>query len=285
MFKVIVERPRIGSRTVEPHPILKIDTETDLPKLESMKNKKGRKRGHKQLNENLSPLYRFLEGKVGERWDDVWSELCEHLDDKSAVKKHVKDHAKTYFTKIIKMINGVPYEYQPRSARHEYDYERRKYTDKVIEEAKTHNDAWVPLYYYENNPYKDYYIDPETNIIRIAPQRPQKKDPPPTSYVSSDKKVRYEFFNEIWWLVKKKIRKVKGLKPVYGYHRTVELKDGQEISKIKYGVIRKDEIIIKESYEDWKELKGEHLNIFLWWLKTRRWDAKLPKGRAKYLRK
>ena len=283
MFKIIVERPRIGHNIKEPHPVLKITEETDLPSFESIKNKKNRKNGCKRLNENLSPLYRFLKGKVGQNWNDVWSEICEHLDNSSTVKKHVKDHAKTYFERVIKMIDGVPHKYNPNRTRYEYNPITRTYSKKVEKKAQTHNSAWEPFYSY--NKYRRYYINPETNIIEIAPVKPNKKDPPPTSYRSSQRNISYKFYNDIWWLVKRKIRTVEKTVPIYGYYYQINVKDGEEIKKLQYGRVGAKTIKVKEPYEDWNELKGEHLNIFLEWLKTNKWNPKLRKNRMKYFKR
>ena len=46
----------------------------------------------KELNENLGPLYRFLNSKVGCLWNDVYSEIRENIDTKSAVQMHIMSH-------------------------------------------------------------------------------------------------------------------------------------------------------------------------------------------------
>jgi len=91
MFKVIVERPRWGSRHA-PKSKLRYD------KLPRRKRATGRRmvKEHsgytKCLNENLAPLKRYLHKQVGRPWDKVYSEICEHLDTNSTVKQHVRDH-------------------------------------------------------------------------------------------------------------------------------------------------------------------------------------------------
>jgi hypothetical protein len=90
MFKVIVERPRWGSRFIE---------SVKLRKDRSDRKSVGLKRHiavsgiwSKSLNENLAPLKRYLARQVGRRWDDVFSEICAHLDTGSTVKMHVRQH-------------------------------------------------------------------------------------------------------------------------------------------------------------------------------------------------
>jgi len=91
MFKVIVERPRWGSRHA-PKAKLRHD------KLPGRKRATGRRQALEQngytkcLNENLAPLKRYLMKQVGRPWDKVYSEVSEHLDTSSTVKQHVRDH-------------------------------------------------------------------------------------------------------------------------------------------------------------------------------------------------
>ena len=93
MSKVIVERPRVGGKSVrkgrEPRDY------DDYPQKESM-SRRGPKRGYngKDLNENLSPLQRFMEKQVGRPWNKVFSEICENIKVTSTVQQHVRDHVK-----------------------------------------------------------------------------------------------------------------------------------------------------------------------------------------------
>lgn len=91
MFKVIVERPRWGSRHA-PRSKLRYD------KVPGRKRATGRRMvlessgWTKHLNENLAPLRRYLGKQVGRPWDKVYSEISQHLDTGSTVKQHVRDH-------------------------------------------------------------------------------------------------------------------------------------------------------------------------------------------------
>ena len=93
MSKVLVERARQGGKyaRVRKYPKHKLE---DAPTKESMKFRY--KGDRKSLNENLSPLKKFLNSKVGKHWDKVWSEICENLKLTSAVQKHVRDHVKDF---------------------------------------------------------------------------------------------------------------------------------------------------------------------------------------------
>lgn len=90
MFKVIIERPRWGSRHAT-------KSKLRYDKCEGRSRVTGRRlvteAGYtKSLNENLAPLKRYLHKQVGRRWDDVFSEICQHLDTGSTVKMHVREH-------------------------------------------------------------------------------------------------------------------------------------------------------------------------------------------------
>ena len=91
MFKVIVERPRWGSRHAT-------RSKLRYDKVPGRKHATGRRMvlesegWTKCLNENLAPLKRYLLKQVGRPWDKVYSEISEHLDTGSTVKQHVRDH-------------------------------------------------------------------------------------------------------------------------------------------------------------------------------------------------
>lgn len=91
MFKVIVERPRTGGKAERKGRTKDFE---DMPRKEAMKKPHKVKGSYKQLNENLKPLWRFLDGAVGRPWDKVYSEICENLKTTSTVQQHVRDHLK-----------------------------------------------------------------------------------------------------------------------------------------------------------------------------------------------
>lgn len=103
MSKVIVERPRPGSSRHVARRHRRLDTrrvivDEDEDEGDGFPAHIGHKRaaalmgGRKWLNENLSPLRRYLERQAGRRWDDVWSEVCANISIDSTVQKHVRDH-------------------------------------------------------------------------------------------------------------------------------------------------------------------------------------------------
>ncbi len=112
MFKLIVERPRmrLSKRNGSHYPrgSLKNSWGRDLedaPRREGM----GHLYRSKWLNENLTPLRRFLESRVGRPWDKVYSEICEHISLDSPVKKHVLEHLKHLVARKVREIDGKLY--------------------------------------------------------------------------------------------------------------------------------------------------------------------------------
>jgi hypothetical protein len=106
MFEVIIERPRYGSswkrkkgRHGEP---LRVQ---EGPTWEPV----SRGRGSKGLNENLAPLRRFLERRVGRAWAAVRSEISSILNVRSAVQQHVLEHVKDMVEENAILVDGVPH--------------------------------------------------------------------------------------------------------------------------------------------------------------------------------
>jgi hypothetical protein len=85
MFKVIVERPR-GYKDRDRSAAARL-RDWDGPMFLGMRV--GR---YVHLNENLSPLRRFLRAQRGRPWDKVLSELSATIDTRSTVKRHILEH-------------------------------------------------------------------------------------------------------------------------------------------------------------------------------------------------
>jgi hypothetical protein len=107
MFKVIVERPRSGSRVRWSSGYRRFLDSEDLPPKVSMQ--RGRN-GGKWLNENLAPLRRFLVRQAGRPWNDVFSEICQVIDSRSTVKQHVRSHIEDIVAVKTKLVDGEIYE-------------------------------------------------------------------------------------------------------------------------------------------------------------------------------
>lgn len=96
MAKVIVERPRLGSRQKLAkgyfRRLRRIPME-ELPCRESIFVLKGHTRA---FNEHLGPLRRYLRSQIGRPWNLVFSEICANIRVDSAVQSHVRDHVFGY---------------------------------------------------------------------------------------------------------------------------------------------------------------------------------------------
>jgi hypothetical protein len=94
MAKVIVERPRHGSRSPSRkkgyRKYMQSMSVEELPYLEPMLGRwKGRE---KWLNEHLGPMRRFLRSNIGRPWNKIHQDLCEHVSFDNAVQGHVLVH-------------------------------------------------------------------------------------------------------------------------------------------------------------------------------------------------
>ncbi len=102
MHKVIVERPRRGSRGPFRHaPWEKNASPDDLPTKEGVRKRFSARGSLRSLNENLSPLQRYLQKQVGRPWNAVYSDICAHLRPASAVQQHVRDHLWDYVERHV----------------------------------------------------------------------------------------------------------------------------------------------------------------------------------------
>jgi len=136
MFKVIVERPRRGRRHAT-------KTKIRYDSLKGRSHVTGRRLAaetgyQKHLNENLAPLKRYLHKQVGRKWDDVFSEICQHLDTGSTVKMHVREHLDDFICRnILRDEDGKLWA--------SYDYGRMDLLEN----------SWVEL-----------YVDPDTGLLK-----------------------------------------------------------------------------------------------------------------------
>lgn len=110
MAKVIVERPRYGSRSATKgkgydRRTARLGWE-EQPKREGIKVRGG---GQKSLNEHLTPLRRYLAGQVGRAWDKIFADVCRYLDRNSAVQDHVRDHLEDYVARCVIVQGGKLY--------------------------------------------------------------------------------------------------------------------------------------------------------------------------------
>ncbi|WP_242056621.1 MULTISPECIES: hypothetical protein [unclassified Nostoc] len=105
----------------------------------------------KYLSDHLGPLRRFLRSKIGQPWNDVYSELCQRLKTNTMAGQHVIDHVWDYVERHVEIIDGSLYS-QP-----ERGYQ-------------------IPL----DGSYRDrFYIHPETGILCAVKKVPRKQQQKP----------------------------------------------------------------------------------------------------------
>lgn len=113
MNKVLIERPRVGGRGKQRKRFDKITrgrerryfkgVAVDLrPKKESMRKKHKINGDYKEFTDLIGPLEKFLFSRVGQPWNDVWSEICAVLKGNGLQAQHVKGHVK-------QMVGGIPH--------------------------------------------------------------------------------------------------------------------------------------------------------------------------------
>lgn len=98
MKKVVVERPRSGSRRrnnkfgARLRYIPDHDYEDEPKKTRRFESYSAGSK--KRFTDVLGPLAGFLRKNVGRPWDKVYSELCANLDKRKVTGKHIFDHVK-----------------------------------------------------------------------------------------------------------------------------------------------------------------------------------------------
>lgn len=105
--KIIVERPRKG----------KIKTPKSAKKYQqtyddefSSNEPKCRFKTKYKSDDNLTPLKRFLFSRVGQPWNDVYSELCRRFDKRTLTGYHLFEHLESLVVRHVEFIEGIPLE-------------------------------------------------------------------------------------------------------------------------------------------------------------------------------
>lgn len=128
----------------------------------------------KSFSDHLRPLRRFLRSKVGQRWDDIYSALCQRLDTHTVTGQHVLDHVWDYVERNVVLIDGVPYR----------KCNRRRYGQN-------------PLGYWRD----EFYVHPDTGILCIAKKAPKAPPEKRDDLVVIDSYHQYRKLNDVWYLI------------------------------------------------------------------------------------
>ena len=171
MDKVIVERPRYGSRSPSRKKGYRKYVQSmpadELPLSEPMLGRwKGR---DKWLNEHLGPMRRFLRSKVGRPWNKVHQELCEHVSFDNAVQAHVLSHI--------------------------YDYVQLHV--EVQDSATVYTRAgWRRQHKLDENA---MYVCPTSGILKTVQANQRHR---PRTRISMDANTQYLRRDNVWWEVR-----------------------------------------------------------------------------------
>lgn len=120
----------------------------------------------KSFGENLGPLKRFLESRVGHKWDDINSEVREHIDTGNQVQNHILQHMYDYVELNCTTIDGKIYKSDGEDLRH----------------------------------YMKYYVD-QTGILKKVPQRPVRIKEKKNDEVKIDDMLYAEKIEGIWYII------------------------------------------------------------------------------------
>jgi hypothetical protein len=132
MYKVIVERPRRAKGNAVRAARLRNDQ--DGPMHLGMRAGYGQP----QLNENLSPLRRYLRAQVGRPWDRVYGEISKEIDRRNTVQQHIYQHLDDFIA--IKV-------------------ERRG--DRLVDLRRSRR-FWLD----GSTIHQELYVDPDTGLVR-----------------------------------------------------------------------------------------------------------------------
>lgn len=149
--------------------MLEPDLDLSFPHKEGMSKKYGYER--KEQTDNLNPLWGFLRSRVGQKWDKVWSEVCEHNKD------HMGGHLKRH------LLQGVELNARINS--------KGEVTDSQGNVLAGY--GWRR---------QDFYVDPRDGTLReISGGRPRYRYTEPKSKIVRLEGQDYYKHNGIWYRV------------------------------------------------------------------------------------
>lgn len=194
MFKVIVERPRWGSRSTF-RGRSRLSGDGDLPvKIGLKRHAVVTRVRSKSLNENLAPLKRYLRKQIGRAWDDVYSEIAATLAPGHVVKEHVRQHLDDFVARKVSVAkNG----------------------------ELMNGDGWRP---WRHVPWwQPFYVDPDDGVLKesaklwkklgIDPKPWNRREQPDPNVRVLDKMRELRCIDGIWYEVL--FNRNRGAEPVF----------------------------------------------------------------------
>ncbi len=181
LSELVIERPRGGTRiglkkrTGFKKQLNKLTQEASEDGLFNSYLIKPRNKS-KYLSDHLGPLRRFLRSKVGQPWNDVYSELCRRLDRSTMAGQHVLDHVDDYVERHVELIDGVPY------------YKSRRH-------LRLPNWSYLQLYVH---PETGILCDTKDTLSQAIATSSKTED---LDVINLDKFHQYHRINGIWYLI------------------------------------------------------------------------------------
>lgn len=125
---------------------------------------------HKMFSDLLGPLRGYLKKQVGRPWDDIYSELREHLDFRTVSGQHIWDHVKS---------------------------------EVALHCEERHGAVWVKAARFGAGRMIDgLYVHPRTGLLCYIPERPYRYTKPvDPNVVVLDKLTTLHRFDGIWYRV------------------------------------------------------------------------------------
>jgi hypothetical protein len=185
LSEVVIERPRHGWRISLKK---RCGYQKQLYKLTQEASEDGLFRPYlikprhqtKSLADHLGPLRRYLRAKVGQPWNQVYSDLCYRLDTRTLAGQHVLSHLWHYVERYVEPREGVLY----RKA----------------------SSTWGGFQPLQSRYYDQFYVHPETGLLCVlardaAPMRPQCSSVFRVERVYLDQDHEYRQLTGIWYLI------------------------------------------------------------------------------------
>lgn len=175
--KLVVERPRRGGGIKTPPGSKKKWQKNGYEgkTRESLRRPWQESNCAKDFSDHLGPLRRLLRSKIGQHWDDIYSELCQRLDRNTVTGQHVFHHIWGIVERNVVLVDGVPY---PKiRSRHAKPF---------------------PLGHWRET----LYINPETGILCLTKKLPKSDSGTDlANRIFIDTNHCYQQINHVWYIV------------------------------------------------------------------------------------
>ncbi|MGD1875782.1 MAG: hypothetical protein ACFB02_22405 [Mastigocoleus sp.] len=126
----------------------------------------------KCFSDHIRPLYKWLCSKIGQPWNDVYSELCKNLNIKGLSGQHILSHIWNFVELHVVLIDGIPY-------------------------RKSERDRPLPSY----GRYEQLYVHPDTGILCLVREVQRKVTRKYDDVLIINSYHQYRKIKGIWYLI------------------------------------------------------------------------------------